>query len=84
MSRPEGAVVPAAVAPGRAAVWDPSARPLRRVETGEPAVAITFDACATKTQGYGFDRAVFETLERERVPATIFVSGRWVESPPTS
>jgi peptidoglycan/xylan/chitin deacetylase (PgdA/CDA1 family) len=46
------------------------------------AVAITFDACATKTQGYGFDRPIFEVLERERVPATIFVSGRWVESHP--
>ena len=81
VSRPEAAVASSA-GPGRAAVWDPSARPLRRVETGEPAVAITFDACATKTQGYGFDRAVFETLERERVPATIFVSGRWVETHP--
>jgi peptidoglycan/xylan/chitin deacetylase (PgdA/CDA1 family) len=61
---------------------DAAARPLRRVETREPAVAITFDACATKTKGYSFDQAVFETLERERVPATIFVSGRWVESHP--
>ena len=60
----------------------PSLRPLRRVATTEPAVAITFDACATRTRSYGFDRPVFELLKRERVPATIFVSGRWVESHP--
>ena len=50
--------------------------------TGEPAVAITFDACAIRTNGYGFDAAVFDILKRERVPATIFVSGRWVELHP--
>jgi peptidoglycan/xylan/chitin deacetylase (PgdA/CDA1 family) len=56
--------------------------PIRRVETDAPVVAFTFDACATRTQGYGFDRAVFEVLKREAVPATVFVSGRWVESHP--
>jgi len=53
--------------------------PIRRVETQQPAVALTFDACATRTHGYGFDRAVYDILKREHVPATIFVSGRWVE-----
>ena len=53
--------------------------PIHRVETREPAVAITFDACATRTHGYGFDRKVYEILEAGSVPATIFVSGRWVE-----
>lgn len=56
--------------------------PITRVNTPEPAVAITFDACATRTQGYGFDQAVFDFLRAENVPATIFVSGRWVESHP--
>jgi peptidoglycan/xylan/chitin deacetylase (PgdA/CDA1 family) len=56
--------------------------PIKRVVTTEPAIAITFDACATRTRGYGFDRPVFEILKREGVPATIFVSGRWVESHP--
>jgi peptidoglycan/xylan/chitin deacetylase (PgdA/CDA1 family) len=54
--------------------------PIKYVPIDGFSVAITFDACATLTQGYGFDRAVFETLKRERVPATIFVSGRWVEA----
>jgi peptidoglycan-N-acetylglucosamine deacetylase len=56
--------------------------PIRRVETTESMVAFTFDACATRTQGYGFDRAVFDVLKREQIPATLFVSGRWVESHP--
>lgn len=56
--------------------------PIRYVETKEPAVAITFDACATRTHYANFDRGVFDILKRERVPATIFVSGRWVEAHP--
>jgi peptidoglycan/xylan/chitin deacetylase (PgdA/CDA1 family) len=57
-------------------------RPIRLIATREPAVAITFDACATRSQAYGFDRKVFELLKREQIPATIFVSGRWVEGHP--
>jgi peptidoglycan/xylan/chitin deacetylase (PgdA/CDA1 family) len=53
--------------------------PIHRVETREPAVALTFDACATRTHGYGFDRKVYEILKEGGVPSTIFVSGRWVE-----
>jgi len=55
-------------------------RPVTHVDTREPAVAITFDACATRKGAYGFDREVFETLKREKVPATIFVSGLWVDT----
>jgi len=58
-------------------------RPIHRVATHEPAVAITFDACATRTHGYGFDRKVYGILKEGGVPATIFVSGRWVEFHPS-
>ena len=51
-----------------------------RVATDEPVVALTFDACATGEQPNGFDRAVFDILKRQRVPATVFLSGRWIES----
>jgi peptidoglycan-N-acetylglucosamine deacetylase len=57
-------------------------RPIARGETRLPEVAITFDACATRKGWYGFDRDVFEILKREEVPATIFVSGRWVDTHP--
>jgi peptidoglycan-N-acetylglucosamine deacetylase len=58
----------------------PAARvPFRRARTTEPVVALTFDACATRTHGYGFDRAVYEALKKESVPLTVFVSGEWIE-----
>jgi peptidoglycan-N-acetylglucosamine deacetylase len=47
-------------------------------------IAITFDACATNGQANGFDRPVLRVLQREQVPATIFASGRWVESHPAA
>jgi len=80
-----GAVVAAVIVVLGAAVASappPSRTPIRRVETREPAVAITFDACATRTHGYGFDRAVYEILKKAEVPTTIFVSGRWVDFHP--
>src|SRR6266496_4729 len=74
---------PAGEAPASPAPAGPSVRgflPIRFVETSEPAVAITFDACATRTHLAGFDRNVFDVVKREGVPITIFVSGRWVEA----
>ena len=76
-----GASLPAAAPPPPGAP-PPRAQPISRVATHEPAVAITFDACATKKGWYGFDRDVFDILKREQVPATIFVSGRWVDTHP--
>ena len=55
-----------------------SALAVARVKTTEPVVALTFDACPTRLRS-GLDREVLEILRREKVPATIFVSGRWVE-----
>jgi len=54
------------------------------VTTSEPVVALTFDACATKKQANGFDRKVFEILAREQIPATLYLSGRWVEKHPSA
>jgi peptidoglycan/xylan/chitin deacetylase (PgdA/CDA1 family) len=61
---------------------DPPAAPavtVARVDTDMPVVALTFDACPTKAGTRGFDHEIVEILRREKVPATIFVSGRWVE-----
>lgn len=54
------------------------------VTTSEPVVALTFDACATKKQANGFDRKVFEILAAEQIPATFYLSGRWVEKHPSA
>lgn len=47
----------------------------------EPVVAVTFDACPT-TRAPGFAPEIVDLLERERVPTTFFVSGRWAETHP--
>lgn len=57
-------------------------QPIKYIPIDATAVAITFDACATHSHLYEFDRSIFDTLKREGVPATIFVSGRWVEGHP--
>lgn len=41
-------------------------------------VALTFDACPTGKDDE-YDERVIEVLIREKVPATLFMSGRWVE-----
>lgn len=52
------------------------------VNTQERAVALTFDACATKMQANGFDQAIFEILRREKIPVTIYMTGTWAEKHP--
>jgi peptidoglycan/xylan/chitin deacetylase (PgdA/CDA1 family) len=41
-------------------------------------IALTFDACPTSLQEE-YDEKVIEILVREKIPATLFLSGRWVE-----
>jgi peptidoglycan/xylan/chitin deacetylase (PgdA/CDA1 family) len=48
-----------------------------RAGKGAPHIALTFDACMGKT-----DRRILDTLVEERVPATIFVTARWLRSNP--
>jgi peptidoglycan-N-acetylglucosamine deacetylase len=73
------AVAPAKLNPRQEAA---AAVALTRVETSEPVVALTFDACATRGQSNGFDREIFAILQREQVPATVFMSGRWIAKHP--
>jgi peptidoglycan/xylan/chitin deacetylase (PgdA/CDA1 family) len=58
--------------------------PIQSLEIDSASIAITFDACPTSSKAIGFDRAIFDTLTREQVPATIFVSGRWVDQHPAA
>lgn len=52
---------------------------LHVARAGKPAVrvALTFDACMGKT-----DTRILDTLVQQQVPATIFVTGRWLKSNP--
>src|SRR5687767_4219292 len=56
----------------------PEGAAVARVITTAPVVALTFDACPTRLR-VGFYREIFDILRREQVPATVFVSGKWME-----
>jgi len=48
-----------------------------RIKTGDKIIALTMDACGS-AKGMGYDARLMEFLERERVPATLFINGRWI------
>jgi peptidoglycan/xylan/chitin deacetylase (PgdA/CDA1 family) len=48
-----------------------------RLKCREKVVALTFDACGS-TKGMGVDRELLAFLEREQIPATLFINARWI------
>ncbi|HEU4683854.1 MAG TPA: polysaccharide deacetylase family protein [Nitrospira sp.] len=42
-----------------------------------PAVALTFDLCPVRT-GTGYDQRLIDYLVAHRIPATFFLSGKWI------
>jgi peptidoglycan/xylan/chitin deacetylase (PgdA/CDA1 family) len=42
-------------------------------------IAFTFDACGGKN-GNGYDKELIDFLNYEKVPATFFVSGKWIDA----
>lgn len=60
--------------------WGPAVTGVKtRLASGDRVIALTFDACGS-SRGKGFDAALVGFLERERIPATLFVSGLWIEA----
>ena len=49
------------------------------INTKNRIVAFTFDACGGK-HGSGCDKELIEYLHQEKIPATLFISGRWIDS----
>jgi peptidoglycan/xylan/chitin deacetylase (PgdA/CDA1 family) len=47
--------------------------------TTDKIIAFTFDACGGRN-GNGYDRELIEYLQKEKIPATLFVSGKWIDS----
>lgn len=41
-------------------------------------IALTFDACGS-SNGMKFDKDLIAFLEKEQIPATLFINGRWIE-----
>ena len=52
-----------------------------RLKTTEKVVALTLDACGS-AKGKGFDADLIGFLERERIPATLFINARWIDANP--
>ena len=48
------------------------------VYTKQKLIAFTFDACG-KEKGKGYDYELIQLLRKENVPATLFVTGRWID-----
>jgi len=51
------------------------------METGERVIALTFDACGSP-KGKGVDADLLAFLEREKIPATLFINARWIDANP--
>ncbi len=43
-----------------------------------PAVALTYDLCPVRTAASGFDHELIDFLIANHIPATFFMSGRWM------
>jgi peptidoglycan/xylan/chitin deacetylase (PgdA/CDA1 family) len=56
---------------------EPELHVVRSAVPGRPRVALTFDACMGKA-----DERIISTLVSERIPATIFVTARWLKRNP--
>ena len=44
----------------------------------EKTIAITMDACGSPL-GMGFDKELINFLEKEQIPATLFINARWID-----
>lgn len=52
-----------------------------RLDTKDKVIALTLDACGSG-KGKGVDTRLMEFLNREQVPATLFINGRWIDANP--
>lgn len=50
-----------------------------RLETRDKVIALTLDACGS-AHGKGFDSALIAFLEKENIPATLFINARWIDA----
>jgi len=52
-----------------------------RLNTDQKVLALTFDACGGSKK-LGYEAKLIQVLESEETPATLFVSGRWIDANP--
>ncbi len=62
--------------------WGEVVRGVRtRLNTEEKVLALTFDACGGQRRS-SYDARLIQYLETEKTPATLFISGRWMDANP--
>lgn len=52
-----------------------------KLDTDQKVIAFTLDACGGP-RGNGYDAELIEYLKREKIPAALFISGRWIDANP--
>jgi len=52
-----------------------------RIDTNEKIAALTLDACGGK-KGSGYDRELIGFLKENRIPASLFMTGLWIDANP--
>lgn len=52
-----------------------------RLDTDQKVLALTFDACGGPRSS-GYDVILIQHLESEKIAATLFISGRWIDANP--
>ncbi len=61
------------------AAWGESVPGVKtKIRNGGKVIALTLDACGSQ-HGMKFDAALIDFLEKEKVAATLFINGRWIE-----
>jgi peptidoglycan/xylan/chitin deacetylase (PgdA/CDA1 family) len=50
-----------------------------RLVSHDRVIALTLDACGS-ANGKGFDAVLINYLEREKIPATLFINARWIDA----
>jgi len=62
--------------------WSETAAGVKtRLDTREPVIALTFDACGSS--GDGYDSELIDYLAGANIPATLFISARWIDKYPS-
>jgi len=62
--------------------WDERVAGVKtQLDTVEQVIALTFDACGGP-KGSRYDAVIIEFLRAEKIPATLFVSGSWIDANP--
>lgn len=52
-----------------------------RLDTDQKVIALTLDACGS-ANGKGVDSRLMEFLAARKIPATLFINGRWIDANP--